>query len=77
MDIVTMEPLHPKLVHVPIALAAIMPMLASGLLLAWQQGWLPRRAWTVALLVGGVLAALNTGEVDAEEVERGGLREVQ
>jgi hypothetical protein len=65
---------HPKIVHLPIALGVLMPLLASGLLLAWWRGWLPRRAWIIAvafqgiLLLSGVLA-LRTGEADEERVE--------
>ena len=29
---------HPKLVHVPIALAVLMPLLSGSLLLAWWRG---------------------------------------
>ena len=72
MDIV---PLHPKLVHLPIALAVLMPLLSSGLLLAWWRGWLPRRAWILAaslqvLLALSGLAALRSGAADEERVER-------
>lgn len=66
---------HPKVVHIPIALGVLMPLIAGGLLLAWWRDWLPWRAWLVAvalqalLLVSGVVA-LRTGEVDEERVER-------
>lgn len=68
-------PLHPSIVHVPIALAVLMPIIAIGLLLAWWRGWLPRRTWFVALalqgaLVGGAMAAMQTGEADEERVEQ-------
>lgn len=66
---------HPKVVHIPIALAALMPLLAAGLVLAWRQQWLPRRAWWIAallqaVLVGSALLALQTGEAEEERVER-------
>lgn len=69
-----LELLHPKVVHIPIALAVLMPLLSGALLLAWWRGALPRRAWLVALgmqaiLVGGAALALQTGEVDEERVE--------
>lgn len=66
---------HPMLVHVPIALGVLMPLIAGGLLLAWWRNWLPRRGWYFAvalqaiLLVSGVLA-LRTGEAEEERVER-------
>lgn len=66
--------LHPKLVHVPIALAVLIPLIAGGLALAWWRGWLPKRAWIVAAMLQGLLvvsgfAAMQTGEVDEERVE--------
>jgi uncharacterized membrane protein len=65
---------HPKLVHLPIALALLMPLVGGGLLLAWVRGWFPRRTWIVAVLLQGVLAAsayaaLKSGEVDEEVAE--------
>lgn len=66
--------LHPKIVHLPIALAVLMPLIAGGLVLAWWRGWLPRRVWWIAVLLQGVLvasgfAAMQTGEGDEERVE--------
>lgn len=68
-------PLHPKLVHLPIALAVLMPLISGGLLLAWWRDWLPRRAWWLAVALQAVLlasglAARSTGEEDEERVER-------
>lgn len=66
---------HPRVVHVPIALAVLMPLLAGGTLLAWRLSWLPRRAWILVvglqtvLVVAGVIA-LRTGEAEEERVER-------
>lgn len=70
-----MLPLHPKLVHLPIALAVLMPLISGGLLLAWWRDWLPRRAWWLAvalqaLLLASGLAARSAGEEDEERVER-------
>ena len=63
---------HPKIVHLPIALAILMPLLTGGLLVAWWRNWLPKRAWTIAVLFQIVLLAtgylaLRTGK-DEEEV---------
>lgn len=66
---------HPKLVHVPIALGLLMPLIAGGLLLAWWRDWLPRRAWLVAvglqaILLGSGVLALKSGEAEKDRVER-------
>ncbi|MBK8975813.1 MAG: hypothetical protein IPM29_07790 [Planctomycetes bacterium] len=67
-------PLHPLVVHLPVALAALMPVLTVALLVAWRTGFLPRRTWTLAvalqavLLLGG-LGAAAAGEDDAERIE--------
>ncbi len=66
---------HPKLVHLPIALGILMPLVAGGLLLAWWRGWLPSRGWAVAvalqaILVASGLVAMRTGEAEADRVER-------
>ena len=65
---------HPKIVHLPMALSVLMPLLASGLLLAWIRGFLPRRTWLVAvvfqtILLGSSMVAMRTGEDDEERVE--------
>jgi uncharacterized membrane protein len=67
--------LHPKLVHLPIALAVVVPLVALAVIVAWRRNLLPRRAWLLvvglqALLVGGGLLAMQTGELDEEPVER-------
>lgn len=66
---------HPKLVHLPIALAVLMPLVTAGLLFAWWREWLPGRAWFIAVLLQLVLVisgigALRSGEADEERVER-------
>lgn len=65
---------HPKIVHLPIALAVLMPLVSAGLLVAWMRNLLPRRAWIVAfalqaVLVGASFLAMRTGEHDEETVE--------
>ena len=66
---------HPKLVHIPMALGVLMPIIAGGLLLTWWRNWLPRRGWLVAVALQAVLfasgiAALRSGEAEEERVER-------
>jgi len=68
-------PLHPAIVHLPVALAVLLPALALGVWFAWKKGWLPGRAWWVVAalqgaLVVGALAAINTGEREEERVEK-------
>ena len=67
-------PLHPLIVHLPMALAVVMPLISLGLLFAWWRGVLPRRSWGVVfllqlVLVGSAVLALRSGEEDEERVE--------
>lgn len=67
-------PLHPLLVHLPIALAILMPVLAIILWFAIRRTWLPARAWTLAvgaqfLLVVSGFVAMRSGEADEERIE--------
>ena len=67
-------PLHPAVVHVPLGLALVMPVLLAGLLWAVYTNRLPRAAWLVGLvlqgvLLGAALVALRTGEQDEERAE--------
>ena len=69
------EPLHPAIVHLPIALAILLPLLTLCGAVAIRADWLPRRAWSVAIALAGVLllsswAALETGESEEDRVER-------
>ena len=66
---------HPKLVHVPMALGILMPFIAAGLLVAWWRGWLPRRAWALAValqaaLFASGLLAMRSGEAEEDRVEK-------
>ena len=68
------DPLHPAVVHVPIALAVLLPAFAAAALVAIRAGWIPARAWigVVALqaaLVGFAWFAIETGEEQEEKVE--------
>ncbi len=67
-------PLHPAVVHVPLGLALVMPVLLGALVWAIATNRLPGRAWLLALVLQGVLlgaaaVALRTGEQDEERVE--------
>lgn len=66
---------HPKLVHVPMALSVLMPLIAGGLLLAWWRNWLPRQGWFLAIALQAILIssgvlALRSGEAEEDRVER-------
>lgn len=68
-------PLHPKLVHLPIALAVLMPILGTVLWFALMRSWLPLRSWALAagaqlLLLASGFFAMQSGETEEERVER-------
>ena len=69
------DPLHPAVVHLPIAFAVLVPGLA--VLGTWliYKNFLPARSWILivflqALLVGTGWLALETGEREEDRVER-------
>jgi hypothetical protein len=67
-------PLHPAVVHLPLGLAFVMPVLAFGFTWALWTGRVHARGWITvvlfqALLLGGALAATNTGEREEDRVE--------
>ncbi len=67
-------PLHAAVVHLPLALAAVVPLVLLGLLWTIRSGRLPPRAWALGvllqgLLVVGALAAVTTGNAEEERVE--------
>jgi uncharacterized membrane protein len=69
------DPLHPAVVHLPIALAVVVPLMAVLALLAIGRGLLPARAWIFvvvlqALLVGSAWVAHDTGHDQEERVEK-------
>jgi uncharacterized membrane protein len=66
---------HPKVVHVPMALGVLMPLVAAGLLVAWWRGWLPRRAFAIAVALQAILfasglVAMRSGESEEDRVEK-------
>lgn len=69
------NPLHPAVVHLPIALTLLVPVFAVGTLIAIRRGARPLRAWgiTTALLATLSLSAwvsLETGDDEEEKVEQ-------
>jgi uncharacterized membrane protein len=69
------DPLHPAVVHLPIALAVLMPLLAAAWIAAIAKGFVPARAWLAVILLQVLLAAsawlaVETGEDEEERVEQ-------
>ena len=67
-------PLHPAIVHLPIAIAVLAPLFALGALWAIRRGVRPRWAWSVPVALLAILmvsgwAALQTGDAEHERVE--------
>lgn len=68
-------PLHPAVVHLPIALTLLVLPVAAGALCAIHRGARPVRAWGLATAFFAALtfsawAAVQTGEQTVEQVER-------
>ena len=67
-------PLHPAVVHLPLGLALVVPLLALGIAIAIRRGALPARSWLLVLALqavsfAGGLLSLRTGEQEEERVE--------
>lgn len=71
----TSLPLHPAIVHIPLGLAFVMPLLAIGFAWALWTGRVKMGAWATivalqAVLLGAGLVAMNTGEHEEDRIER-------
>ena len=69
------DPLHPAIVHFPIVLAVLAPLLAAATFWAIHSGRLPGRSWLgivllQVLLAGSAWVATETGEREEDRVER-------
>ena len=69
------DPLHPAVVHLPIAFAILMPVLGILCILSIRKGFLPPQSWAGVVLVQALLSAsawlaLETGHDQEERVER-------
>lgn len=67
-------PLHPAVVHLPIALTLLVPIFALGALVAIRRGTRVLRAWGIAAAMLGALSlsawvSLETGEQQEDRVE--------
>lgn len=68
------NPLHPAVVHLPIALTLLVPIFAIGALIAIRRGAKVLRAWSIAAAMLGALSlsawvSLETGQDQEEKVE--------
>ena len=68
------DPIHPAIVHFPIVLTVLLPLLVAGALLLARKGTPIRTAWlgvtaAAALLAGSAWLAVETGEQQEERVE--------
>lgn len=68
------DPLHPAVVHFPVVLATLLPLVALLGFLAVSRGAAPRKAWAYVTLASFLLfaasfAAVRTGEAGEERVE--------
>lgn len=66
------DPLHPAVVHFPIAIALLLFPAAALVALGVAAGWLDRRAWALVLLLhaGGAGSAWFAEETGHEQEER-------
>lgn len=67
-------PLHPAVVHLPMALAVLLPFFALGALWAIRRGAPARKAWGITTALFAALAvsafvSLKSGEAQEERVE--------
>lgn len=68
------DPLHPAVVHLPVALMVLLPLFALGALWAIRRGTPPLKAWGLvvgltALLLASSWLAVETGEQQEDTVE--------
>ena len=68
------NPLHPAVVHFPVVLAMLLPLVALASLYAIRRGARPTVAWGITTVVSALLLAsswvsLETGEQAEEKVE--------
>lgn len=64
---------HPKVVHLPLALCVLMPLIAGGVTFACLRGRLDCRAWVIVFLLQGSmfgtgLVAMYTGGEEEERI---------
>lgn len=67
------DPLHPALIHMPLALAVLAPLLGLACIYAISKGFLSQRSWAAVvlcqvLLVGSAWLAAEAGKADEARV---------
>lgn len=67
-------PFHPKLIHLPLGLAPLLPFLLVALAVLIARGRLRPGAWwaaviAIALVAGGTFLAIRTGDSEEHRVE--------
>ena len=65
---------HPKMVHLPMALAVVLPLVSVVVLFAWRRGVFQKSTCAIVvllqgLLVVGAVSAVRSGEAEEERVE--------
>lgn len=68
-------PLHPAIVHLPLGIALILPLMAFVLFIGIRRGWFSFKTWSLVvllhfLMVASAFVALKTGENEEEKVEK-------
>ena len=68
------DPLHPAIVHMPLALAVLLPFVVIGALIAIRFGSPAKLAWSLpvimmVVLAGSTILSVETGEDEEEVVE--------
>ena len=70
------SPFTPKMVHIPLALAMILPLLNLAIVCSWwKKKWLSRRVWLISACLHAVMTlsafvAMQTGETEEHIAER-------
>lgn len=70
-----LTPLHPAIVHVPIGISLVLPLVAAALIYAIWRTWAHRHAWALAValqavVVGGASFAMVSGETEEKRVKQ-------
>lgn len=74
-------PLHPGVVHIPLALAIVLPIISVLFLYLFKKGKVQRLTWAFVitlhiLLTSGALGSIKTGELDEDKVKQVVTKEI-